>query len=102
MVCDLKIISENQGLFVAMPSRKVKEPCPQCCNKNTVRSKCCSFCGTMLQWAAGVEQNFQSDHWDIAHPITVEAREYIQARVLDAYTEELCRKNYAGEAFAVS
>ncbi len=56
----------------------------------------------MLQWAAGVEQNFQSDHWDIAHPITVEAREYIQARVLDAYTEELCRKNYAGEAFAVS
>ncbi|OED34322.1 hypothetical protein AB834_06815 [PVC group bacterium (ex Bugula neritina AB1)] len=95
VVRDLKIIDGNQGLFVAMPSRKVKEACLQCHNKNPIRSRYCSYCGKMLEWKSTNEQKFQSDHRDIAHPITVEAREYIQSRVLDAYAQEIRKKQYA-------
>jgi stage V sporulation protein G len=53
VVHDLKVIEGQNGLFVAMPSRKTVE----------------------------------GEYKDIAHPITTEAREMIQAAVLDAYNK---------------
>ena len=50
VVRNIKVIEGQKGLFVAMPSRKMKESCPKCNFKNVVRSKFCNNCGA-LGWA---------------------------------------------------
>jgi len=92
VVRNVKVIKGNKGLFVAMPSRKTREACPKCNYKNAIRSKYCNQCGSNLPAYAPKEANQesrQSEHRDIAHPITLECREYIQKKVLGAYEEEL-------------
>lgn len=95
VVRNVKVIEGNKGLFVAMPSRKVKEPCPKCNFRNVVRSKYCNQCGGALPpvearpaAAPGDDTIKQSEHKDIAHPITADCREYIQKKVLEAYGSE--------------
>jgi len=95
VVRNVKIIEGTKGLFVAMPSRRLKESCPKCRFKNVVRSKYCSQCGAGLPAyveqkppAVGEKGEKQSEHRDIAHPITSDLREYIQKKVLAAYGEE--------------
>ena len=92
VVRNVKVIKGNKGLFVAMPSRKMREACPKCNYKNAIRSKFCNQCGSSLPIAGAREVDpdvRQSEHRDIAHPITLECREYIQKKVLDAYEAEL-------------
>lgn len=94
VVRNIKVIEGSTGLFIAMPSRKIKQPCPKCNFKNEIRSKYCNQCGAQLPIAprpiateeAGA--NSQSEHKDIAHPITQSFREYLQKRVLEAYEQE--------------
>lgn len=94
VVRDVKIIEGTKGYFVAMPSRRMKEPCPKCGHRNAVRSKYCNQCGAGLPPApveteAPAEPGVrQSEHKDVAHPITAECREYIQRTVLEAYQRE--------------
>jgi stage V sporulation protein G len=94
VVRNVKVIEGNKGLFVAMPSRKVKDPCPKCGFRNVVRSKFCNQCGTSLPQTEprpiqpGDDASRQSEHKDIAHPITTDCRDYIQRKVLDAYENE--------------
>jgi len=94
VVRNVKVIEGNKGLFVAMPSRKIKDPCPKCGFRNVVRSKFCNQCGASLPQTEhkhvepGADMARQSEHKDIAHPITAECREYIQKKVLDAYESE--------------
>ena len=93
VVRDLKVIEGNKGLFVAMPSRKLRQPCPHCRHRNVARSKFCNQCGNNIEslmreippLAPGVRVDDQ--HRDIAHPITPETREYIQSKVLEAYQQ---------------
>ncbi len=93
VVRNVKVIEGNKGLFVAMPSRKIREACPKCNFKNARRSKFCNQCGSSLPQierkpqAPGTGEQ-QSDHRDIAHPITLECREYIQKKVLEVYETE--------------
>ena len=92
VVRNVKVIEGNKGLFVAMPSRKLREACPKCRYKNAIRSKYCNQCGSPLpqqQQSREDEGGRQSGHRDIAHPITPECREYIQNLVLDAYNKEV-------------
>ena len=89
VVRDIKVIDGHKGLFVAMPSRRLREPCPQCHHLNEIRSHFCSQCGKDLpefkvQKDVRVHQN---EHRDIAHPITVEFREYVQQAVLEAFAK---------------
>lgn len=95
VVRNVKVIEGTKGLFVAMPSRRMKESCPKCNFKNAVRSKYCNQCGTQLPqyvepkpMASSDNSQRQSEHRDIAHPITSDFREYIQKKVLAAYEEE--------------
>ena len=94
VVRNVKVIEGNKGLFVAMPSRKLKDPCPKCNFRNTVRSKFCNQCGATLPQTeartttVGEDMHRQSEHKDIAHPITTECRDYIQKKVLEAYEAE--------------
>jgi len=94
VVRNVKVIQGNKGLFVAMPSRKMRESCPKCNYKNAVRSKYCNQCGASLpmqpmQVPSAAPQQRQSEHRDIAHPITLECREKIQGKVLKAFEDEV-------------
>lgn len=95
VVRNIKVIEGKSGLFVAMPSRKMKDACPKCNHKNEIRSKFCNECGASLPVrnieTATLEAQHdarQAEHKDIAHPITVECRELIQKKVLEAYEAE--------------
>lgn len=91
VVRDIKIIEGNKGYFVAMPSRRVKEPCSKCGHRNVIRSFYCNQCGAKLvvQPVRNMDaEALQAEHKDVAHPITVECREYIQQAVLEAYQKE--------------
>ena len=89
VVRDLRIIEGKNGLFVAMPSSKMRLSCPRCNRKNVLGSKFCNFCGSgveNIKEAANVSKS--EEHRDIAHPITSEARDYIQKMVLENYEKE--------------
>ncbi|MFH1046368.1 MAG: septation protein SpoVG family protein [Candidatus Omnitrophota bacterium] len=102
VVRNIKVIEGNKGLFVAMPSRRIEEPCPKCGAKNALRSKYCSQCGSHLphkelivpevESAIGEKSDRRSEHRDIAHPINMETREYIQRKILEAYETEKQKK----------
>ena len=94
VIRDIKIIEGAKGYFVAMPSRRAKEPCPRCRHRNVIRSRYCNQCGAELEatlkYAADKtnEAVRQNEHRDVAHPITAECREYIQKTVLEAYEKQ--------------
>lgn len=95
VVRNIKVIEGTSGLFIAMPSRKIKQPCPKCNFKNEVRSKYCNQCAAQLPFVArplaqepGGGGNSQLEHKDIAHPITQSFRELLQRKVLEAYEQE--------------
>ena len=98
VVRDLKIIEGTKGSFVAMPSRKLTDHCPQCGCKNHLRARYCNQCGGKLD-----ENRATRDadgrvklHADIAHPINSACREVIQGAVLKAYQEERERSKQPG------
>jgi stage V sporulation protein G len=92
VVRDIKVIDGNKGLFVAMPSKKVRVSCPQCNFRNEMNSRYCNQCGAKLEVAPqprlGDEDVRQEEHRDIAHPITMDFRKYIQDKVLEAYGKQ--------------
>src|SRR5438309_12023690 len=76
VIRDVKLIEGNDGLFLAMPSRKLCDHCPGCREKNHLRARFCNSCGLRL------DENRHSRngnghghsprlkfHADIAHPI---------------------------------
>jgi stage V sporulation protein G len=93
VVRNIKVIEGTSGLFIAMPSRKIKQPCTKCGFKNELRSKYCNQCGTQLSLSPRPTSemstnNAQLEHKDIAHPITQSFRECLQKRILEAYEQE--------------
>jgi stage V sporulation protein G len=90
VVRDLKIIEGTNGLFVAMPSRKLTDHCPKCGGKNHLRAKHCNDCGAKLPEKRISDEDAQGKlHADIAHPINSECRARLQEVILQAYREEL-------------
>ncbi len=91
VIRDLKIIEGTKGSFVAMPSRKLTDRCPQCGCKNHLRAAYCNQCGSRLK-----EDRAMRDadgraklHADIAHPINSTCREMIQHGVIESFAKEL-------------
>jgi len=96
VVRDIKVIQGTAGLFIAMPSRKVKHPCPKCAFKNELRSKYCNQCAGVLPVETNAQHaeetpSSQAEHRDIAHPITQMFREQLQKKVLEVYTQETAK-----------
>ncbi|MGE3803449.1 MAG: septation protein SpoVG family protein [Gemmataceae bacterium] len=98
VVRDLKIIEGTKGSFVAMPSRKLTDRCPQCGYKNHLRARFCNQCGQKLDEdrATRDADGRAKLHADIAHPINSACREIIQNAVLKAYQEERERSKQPG------
>jgi stage V sporulation protein G len=90
VVHDLRVIEGRKGFFVAMPSRKLTDNCPECGSKNALRVKYCSNCGTRLDETRATEGPGAREkfHVDVAHPINTPCREMIQQMVLAAYRAE--------------
>jgi stage V sporulation protein G len=102
VVRNIKVIQGSNGVFIAMPSRKVKHPCPKCSFKNELRSRYCNQCGAQLSVpvvpSAVSENNAQAEHKDIAHPVTQEFREKLQKKVLSAFDLEVKKGPHASRA----
>lgn len=91
VVRDLRVIEGTEGhLFVAMPSRKIMDHCPECDTKNHLRAKFCNECGVRLEDdRAELDDDGRAKlHADIAHPINKTCREELEAHVLSAYHAE--------------
>ena len=104
VIRDVKLIDGNDGLFLAMPSRKLADHCPRCSEKNHLRARFCNHCGTPLD-----EDRFQKYqngnhnghsrlklHADIAHPINAQCRQAIEQEVVLAFHEEVERSKQPG------
>lgn len=98
VIRDLKIIEGAKGFFVAMPSRKLTDRCPNCGTKNHLRSRFCNQCGCRLDENRAIRDadGRAKLHADIAHPINSGCREKIQAAVLSSYADELERSKLPG------
>src|SRR6201993_3451547 len=98
VIRDLKIIEGTKGSFVAMPSRKLTDRCPQCGCKNHLRARFCNQCGHKLDEnrATRDADGRAKLHADIAHPINSACREVIQTAVLKAFQEERERSKMPG------
>jgi len=93
VVRNIKIIEGATGLFIAMPSRKIKQPCVKCNFKNEARSKFCNQCGCQLPVSSPpltqeTADTSSSEHRDIAHPITQSFRQELQKKILAAFEQE--------------
>jgi stage V sporulation protein G len=90
VVRNIKVIFGASGLFIAMPSRKLKFSCPKCGFKNESGGKYCGQCGGVLPFQKSEDsiQDARSGHRDVAHPITQEFRDYLQSKILEAYQRE--------------
>jgi stage V sporulation protein G len=102
VVRDVKLIEGNDGLFLAMPSRKLCDRCRRCGEKNHLRARFCNNCGNRLdenrhlQYHQGNGQTRLKLHADIAHPINADTRLELERRVLMAYQDELERSKLPG------
>src|SRR5437660_9713729 len=98
VIRDLKIIEVTKGSFVAMPSRKLTDRCPQCGCKNHLRGRFCNQCGAKLNEDRAVRDadGRAKLHADIAHPINSACREVIQNAVIRAYSAERERSKQPG------
>ena len=100
VVRDVKIVEGSNGLFVAMPSRKLTTGCLRCRNQNHLRARHCNECGSKLPEARipADENGREKAHRDIAHPITAGFRQALQDQVLEAYRIEAEEAGDAGPA----
>ncbi len=98
VIRDLKIIQGGKGSFVAMPSRKLMDRCPDCHSKNHLRAQFCNQCGTRLDENRALRSSDGRArlYADIAHPIKSECRETVQEEVLRSFEEELIKSKEPG------
>jgi stage V sporulation protein G len=109
VVRDVKLIEGPDGLFLAMPSRKLADHCPRCGDKNHLRARFCNNCGGRLDENRFMRNNANGHghghapshgrlklHADIAHPINAVCRAQIEHDVVDAYQHELERSKQPG------
>jgi stage V sporulation protein G len=102
VIRDVKLIDGNDGLFLAMPSRKLMDHCPGCGDKNHLRARFCNNCGSRLdedrylRYRSGNGTSRLKLHADIAHPINARTRQEIERKVFAAYEQELERSQQPG------
>ncbi|MCM8822033.1 MAG: SpoVG family protein [Candidatus Omnitrophica bacterium] len=89
VIREIRVIEGKNGLFIAMPSRKMQKPCPRCNFKNPVTNKYCGQCGAEIKTAEQKNQKTGAQqHKDIAHPINTQFRDYLQKKIVEQYNQQ--------------
>jgi stage V sporulation protein G len=103
VIRDVKIIEGNDGLFLAMPSRKLCDRCRRCGEKNHLRARFCNNCGQRLDENRSMKMQGGMHggprlklHADIAHPINAECRLEIERQAVNAYQDEVEKSKLPG------
>jgi stage V sporulation protein G len=97
VVRDVKLIEGDDGLFLAMPARKLCDHCPRCHEKNHLRARYCNHCGLRLnENRHGGPKHRIKLHADVAHPINAELRNDLEGRVMEAFHDEVERSRQPG------
>ena len=102
VIRDVKIIEGNDGLFLAMPSRKLCDRCRRCGEKNHLRARFCNNCGQRLDENRSMKMQNGGHgarlklHADIAHPINADCRLEIERRAVGAYQDEVEKSKLPG------
>ena len=100
VIHDIKIIEGDDGLFLAMPSRKICDNCPRCRDKNHLKARFCNHCGMRLNEQRHeryrISPNRLKLHSDLIHPINGTAREELEHKVFSAYLAEQSRSREPG------
>src|SRR5688500_8265357 len=102
VVRDVKLIDGHDGLFLAMPARKLCDHCQRCGEKNHLRARFCSNCGLrldenrFLRYQNGNGAHRLKLHADIAHPINADTRHQIERSVIAAYLQEVEKSKLPG------
>jgi len=97
-VRDLKVIEGSNGVFVAMPSRRITDRCHSCGHKNDLLSRYCSDCGHALRLgrASRDAHGKLKLYSDVAHPCCQKARDVITTAVLNELSAERERSKAPG------
>jgi stage V sporulation protein G len=102
VIRDVKLIDGNDGLFLAMPSRKLSDHCGRCGDKNHLRARYCNNCGGRLdetrfhRFHQGNATSRLKLHADIAHPINADCRHELERKVIGAFHQEIERSQQPG------
>jgi len=97
VIRDIKIIEGVRGPFVAMPSRKLADRCPKCGTKNHLRARFCNDCGSTLAIKPKQDNRGRARlHTDIAHPINMKCREFLEDLIIRAFREEVEKSKAPG------
>ncbi len=91
-VHDLRVIRQEERLFVAMPKRRATGRCEKCSAKNVVTAAWCQNCGNRLPALTRSRELRVAGHCDIAHPLTNDFRTLLEQQVVERYREEASRK----------
>jgi len=67
VIRDVKLIDGNEGLFLAMPSRKLCDHCPACHEKNHLKARFCNNCGRRLNEDRYQQNRSGNGHGNGAH-----------------------------------
>lgn len=91
VIRDLKVVAGNGGILVAFPSRKLTDRCNHCGTKNHLRARFCNDCGSRLDERRATRdgEGKVKLHADLAHPITAECRQAMEAAVLAEYHRQV-------------
>lgn len=77
--------------FLAMPSRKRFDHCPNCTEKNALDADYCNGCGKPLPEVGDMTKL----HADVVFPLHTSFRAYIEKTILDVYNLEASRAKHA-------
>lgn len=86
VVRNIRIIEGLNKLFIAMPSKKIKQPCSKCGFKNELYSKFCNQCGTRIPISS--QPPDQGINKDFVYPIRQYFRRHLEEKILEAYKQE--------------
>ena len=91
VVHDIKIIDSASGIFIAMPSRRLMDRCPDCGAKNHLGARFCNECGGELPDLDRRDRNSSRLHSDVVHPINTSSREALEKTILAEFDAVLRR-----------
>jgi stage V sporulation protein G len=90
VIHECKVLKDGNHRFVAMPSARVTDKCPECRARNYLEANWCNRCGVEL--AKG--RMFHSDgrqrelYHDLLHPLTAEFRSMLESAVFAVLDSE--------------